>query len=63
MGTELFIGCNNLDDVRYAFDKCTNLTGNVFDYTKLKATKYARCFGSCTKVSNYAQLKAAGWAD
>ena len=63
MGTELFIGCNDLDDVRYAFDKCTNLTGNVFDYTKLKATKYARCFGSCTKVSNYEQLKAAGWAD
>ena len=63
MGTQLFMTCSKLDDVRYAFDRCTKLEGNVFDYKKLKVSKYTRCFGGCTKVSNYDELKAAGWAD
>lgn len=63
VGSELFSTCAVIDDLRLTFDSCTELSGTTFNVRASSATKYARCFGFCTKLTNYTDLKSIGWAD
>lgn len=64
VGTSLFNTCTKISDMRLTFDSCRSLTGKVFNYNNMTSvTQKARCFGYCTNLDDYAQIKAAGWAD
>ena len=64
LGTNLFSTCNKVENMELAFDRCTQLTGPAFNYRAMTSVvNKARCFGGCTGLTEYNQMKQDGWAD